>query len=189
MLYCPRCFLFGEVPYYHGEPLLVAYGEEEYGFYCRWLAGYLEGVAGKEVPPCQRELCEELQRMKPGKAVFWLAEDGFRYSDWIGTLERQIEDGLSYEEAVAEFRPWWEEYGRDFEPEEVEPFEEWINPRLWQDALRELREQERMPFPVRHFDLEYRMPLASIIARESSAEKRLELIHSFYHFYDELASK
>lgn len=189
MLHCASCFLFSDVPYYQGRPLLSASGDEEYGFYCSWLVDYLRGLAAKEIPPCQQVLCAELEVMEPDTAVFWLADDGFYYSDWMQALERCIEDKLSYAEAVARVRTWWLETNEDVDPEEVEPFEELINPQLWSQANREWREQQAMSFPAIHADVGYRIPLARVLARESSPHKRLELIYSFYDSYNEAASK
>jgi hypothetical protein len=78
----PRSFLYCGIPYYLGEPLLSARGDSQYSFYCNWLVEYLDKLGDHlerfgGIPPSQRDLCAELDLMKPDTAAFWLGHDGF----------------------------------------------------------------------------------------------------------------
>ena len=186
---CPRSFVFCDVPYYHEKPLLRVVSIGEHRFYCRWLVDYLERLADQDVPTCQEEACEKMEADSPLHAVLWLGEEAFYHSDCSAMLERRIEDGLNYQEAVEMIRPWWEEANEGLYPDEVEPIEAWISPELWEEAKRELAEKAAMEFPAVHADLGYRILLAKTLARESSADKRLELIDTFYETFYEESSK
>jgi hypothetical protein len=185
----PRYFGFCGVPYYEGKPLLAASNETEYIFYCSWLVDYLDKIPHEVIPECQRELCAELEQKDPDSAAFWLGHDGFYHLIAYETLARRIEDGMSYEEAERDLRVWWEDTYRGWEPDEIEPFDEWINFPFWEDAKREFADKQAMVFAVEHADVGYRVPLARTLARVQSREERLELIHSFYWSFNEDASK
>jgi hypothetical protein len=186
---CPRSFVFCAVPYYHEKPLLSVVDSEEHRFYCRWLVDYLDKFADKEVPTCQEKAYQEMEANSPMHAVLWLGEEAFYHCDCIAILERRIEDGLNYQEAAEMIRPWWEEANEGLDPDEVEPFEAWICPELWEEAKRELAEKAAMEFPATHADLGYRILLAKTLARESSADKRLELVNAFYEAFNEESAK
>jgi hypothetical protein len=189
MMTCPRSFGYADVPEYEGAPLLSAYGDAPYAFYCGWLVDYLDHVASMPVPASQLELCRCIDIMQPASAVWTLGNDGFYHYDTYAALACRIEEGLTYEQAERELRAFWEETWGEVDPEDAMPFSDYITPDFWQEAKREYAEEHAMPIPVRHFDVGYRVPLARTLARVPSRQERIKLINRFYASYNEEASK
>lgn len=189
MMTCPRYFGYADVPDYEGRPLLSARGDAQYEFYCAWLADYLLGIASEAIPTCQAELCARTDLQQPDAVAFWLGHDGFYHLLTYEGLEGYVENGASYEEAEKDLRSNWEETYRGVEPDLIEPLDQWINPRFWDEARREHAEQKALPLPISHADMGYRVPLSRALARVGTKDERIKLIKAFYDAFNEEASK
>jgi hypothetical protein len=188
--YYPRCFRYCEVPVFQGSRLLAARDDIEYQFYLEWLAKYLDGLK-YEVPDCQLELCAWANKESPDTVSFHLGFDGFYHLHSIESLTPTIEAGSSYLEAVNSFRKTYEEMVKDlnYDFEIIDSFDTWINPRMWQNAKREMLEEKLFANGATHADLGYRIPMAIAIKRLHSLKEKYEFLDSFYDHFNEEALK
>jgi hypothetical protein len=180
----PRHFTYLDLPQMNGLALVVAETAEEYSFYVGWLADYLYKI---DVKPGKQDAAQTI-REREGKA-YGLGADAFQHQcHTVEFLVPFIEKELDYHDALREVAEIHEIYSKDADdPDCVIPLEEWINPMLWENAVREVGEAKSTK--GRHADIGYRAELAALLKGVEIHVDRVAIIDAFYVGFNEESEK
>ena len=72
-------------------------------------------------------------------------------------------------------------------PDDIDSLDTWINPEIWENALREYQEQKDIK--AIHADLGYRGELSQMLDGINKHEARYSILNNFYRSFNEEASK
>jgi len=177
---CPRSYFAEDVP-----------GNLDYADYLAWLAEFLMCLPD-EVPERQQKLWSSLVDKKPEDAAWSLGDNAFFHNDYIDGLLGRVNMGEDYDAAFAEVSAEWQEMYGDEDPDCCDALEDWINPAMWADAVREVKEMRAAGIEdllEQKADQGYRAILAKIVKQVDSKQERIKLLDVFFRIYCDNAAK
>jgi hypothetical protein len=178
----PRHYDDVEVPIFNGQPLYTTNNQKEYKFYVNWLADHLY-----QNPQDEIDKTAELEKRKfnarclGGDAVL---HEMYCFSGYIPYFIRD----LNYDDTFKGMQKEHQEiYKDETDPDSVDPFEEWINPEIWDNAVREY--QASKDIEAEHSDIGYRQELSQCLSGIKKHEDRYAILDDFFISYWEDACK
>ena len=178
----PRHYSDISVPEYNGKPLLKVKTDEEHIYYLNWLADHLyksDSTNSMSSPPDIKE--RKFQARVLGDNAFY----HFLYC--VDPFECYMKDGIDYDTAYREMKEYHDSLFEDYDPDCIDPLEEWISPEIWENARREYQESKNIT--ANYTDLGYRKELSLLLSGVESRQERCAILKDFYWSYGEEASK
>jgi len=204
----PRHFTDIEIPVFEGKPLTETIYTTEYEFYLNWLADHLYHDNPDEQDATADALKNrQFQARCLGDSAFyhflyyvepyeWYMSNGTDYDTVYKKMEKQhaelypnnvADDIERIEPEVDLFANMPTVEQDDSDDDGPDPFEYWINPEIWENALREYQGYKNTE--ARHADMGYRKELAEMLTGIKKHEDRYSILDNFYWSYNEEASK